>query len=128
MPNFRFSKRSKDNLNGVHPDLVKVAERALEITPIDFVITEGRRSPSRQEVLYKSGASSTLNSRHITGHAIDFAALLEGKVEWAWPLYEQIGKSFKQAAKDLGVRVVWGGDWKKLRDGPHIELDRSEYP
>lgn len=125
---YSLSQRSLRNLEGVHPDLVAVVERAIKITPVDFVVTEGRRSRQRQEELVRQGASQTLNSRHLTGHAVDVAALADGKVSWKWSYYEQIASAVKQAAEELGVPITWGGDWKSLKDGPHFELDRSKYP
>jgi peptidoglycan L-alanyl-D-glutamate endopeptidase CwlK len=120
--------RSRARLQGVHPDLVRVVELALTYSPHDFTITEGLRSVARQRELKAAGASQTMNSRHITGHAIDFAVLVGGKVRWDWPLYGPVADAFKRAAKELKVPIVWGGDWVSLRDGPHIELRRKEYP
>lgn len=125
---FRLSQRSRDRMKGVHPDLVKVVERAIQLTPVDFTVTEGLRTRERQAKLLAAGASRTMNSRHLTGHAVDVAALVGGKVRWDWPLYPQIAVAFKQAARELGVKIVWGGDWSRLRDGPHFELDRASYP
>jgi peptidoglycan L-alanyl-D-glutamate endopeptidase CwlK len=125
---FKFSQRSLTSLKGVHPDLVKVAHRAIQISEVDFVITEGLRSAERQKQLVKAGASQTQNSRHLTGHALDVAAWVGGTVRWDWPLYGKIAAAFKQAAKELNVPLVWGGDWTRLRDGPHFELNRSKYP
>ena len=124
---FRFSARSLRNLQGVHRDLVRVAYRAIQITPTDFLITEGVRTLERQLQLVAAGASKTKNSRHITGHAIDFAPIVAGKVRWDWPLFPPIAKAFKQAAAENGVPIVWGGDWPRFRDGPHVELDRRAY-
>lgn len=118
---------SKNNLKGVHPDLVKVVEKAITLTEIDFRVTEGLRSKTRQIELVNKGASKTLNSRHITGHAVDVVALIGGSVRWDWPLYDKIAKAFKQSAKELNIPIVWGGDWKTFKDGPHFELDRSVY-
>jgi len=123
---YTFSQRSLRNLQGVHPDLVRVVHRALELTPTDFLITEGLRTEARQRELVAAGASKTMNSRHRTGHAIDFAPIVAGKVRWDWPLFPPIAAAFKQAAAEHGVQIVWGGDWK-MRDGPHIELDRRVY-
>jgi peptidoglycan L-alanyl-D-glutamate endopeptidase CwlK len=120
--------RSRARLKGVHPDLVRVVELALTYSPHDFTITEGLRTVARQRELKAAGASQTMNSRHITGHAIDFAVLVGGKVRWDWPLYGPVADAFKRAAKELKVPIVWGGDWVSLRDGPHIELRRKEYP
>jgi peptidoglycan L-alanyl-D-glutamate endopeptidase CwlK len=125
---FVLGSRSRARLKGVHPDLVRVVELALTYSPHDFTITEGLRSVARQRELKAAGASQTMNSRHITGHAIDFAVLVGGKVRWDWPLYGPVADAFKRAAKELKVPIVWGGDWVSLRDGPHIELRRKEYP
>lgn len=118
---------SKNNLKGVHPDLVKVVERAISLTTVDFRVIEGLRSKQRQIELVNKGASKTLNSRHITGHAVDVVALVGGTVRWDWPLYDKIANAFKQASKELNIPIVWGGDWKTFKDGPHFELDRSIY-
>ncbi|WP_303717807.1 M15 family metallopeptidase [Brevundimonas naejangsanensis] len=125
---FRLSQRSRAALQGVHPDLVAVVEAALELTPVDFMVTEGLRTAARQAELVRAGASRTLNSRHLTGHAVDVAAWVDGQVRWDWPLYPRIAEAFKAAAKGRSVRLIWGGDWPRLRDGPHFELDRGAYP
>jgi peptidoglycan L-alanyl-D-glutamate endopeptidase CwlK len=124
---YTFSQRSLKNLQGVHPDLVRVVHRAIELTPTDFVVTEGLRTRKRQEELVAAGASKTMNSRHLTGHAIDIAPLVAGKVRWDWPLFPPIAAAFKQAADEKGVALVWGGSWRTFRDGPHFELDRRVY-
>ena len=125
---FSLGPRSKMRLNGVHSDLVKVVERAIQITTVDFTVLEGVRSPQRQKALYEAGASQTLNSRHITGHAVDLGAWVDSQVDWSWPLYVQIAKAMKTAAKELNVPIVSGIDWITFRDGPHHELDRKAYP
>ena len=125
---FRLSSRSRARLIGVHPALIAVVEAAITRTPVDFMITEGLRTAERQAVLVKAGASRTTRSRHLTGHAVDVAALVEGQVRWDWPLYGLIADAFKAAALDLKTPLIWGGDWKTLRDGPHFELDRKAFP
>lgn len=125
---FRLSARSRARMAGVHPVLIRVVEAAIAATPVDFMVTEGLRSPARQAALVKAGASRTLKSRHLTGHAVDVAALVDGAVRWDWPLYGRIAQAFKAEAARLGVPIVWGGDWTSLRDGPHFELDRRIYP
>lgn len=125
---FRLSRRSRTRLTGVHPALVAVVERAMLRTPVDFLITEGLRSPERQAALVRAGASRTLRSRHLTGHAVAVVALVDGRIRWDWPLYPRIAEAFKAAAGELETPIVWGGDWPSLRDGPHFELDRSVYP
>jgi len=116
--------RSERNLKGVHPDLVRVVRRAAK--NVDFIVTDGLRTQARQRQLVEAGASWTMNSRHLTGHAVDVAALVGGKVRWDWPLYAIIAKEMKAAAEALNIPIVWGGDWKK-KDGPHFELDRKHY-
>ena len=125
---FRLSNRSRTRMKGVHAALVAVVESAIARTPVDFMITEGLRTPARQSALVRAGASRTLKSRHLTGHAVDVAALVEGQVRWDWPLYVRIAEAFKAAAKELETPIVWGGDWPTLRDGPHFELDRKVFP
>lgn len=125
----KFSARSINNMNGIHPDLRRVLDRALKDSPLDFVVIEGLRTPERQKQLVATGASQTLNSRHITGHAVDLLPIgPNGKGAFDWPLYDRLGPAVKEAAAKEGVAIVWGGDWKKFKDGPHFELDRKVYP
>ena len=125
---FRLSARSRTRMKGVHPALVAVMEAAIRRSSVDFMITEGLRTPARQAALVRAGASRTLKSRHLTGHAVDVAALVEGKVRWDWPLYPRIAQAVKAAAAAQGTAIAWGGDWPTLRDGPHFELDRKVFP
>lgn len=126
---FKFSKRSEDNLKGVHPDLVKVAHRALELSIIDFGIIEGLRDIDKQMDNIKNGVSWTMNSRHLTGHAIDVVAYVDGKVSWAWPPYHIIADAFFKASEECRVAVEWGGHWYgKKADGPHFQLSWKKYP
>ncbi|WP_431221711.1 M15 family metallopeptidase [Serratia sp. L9] len=126
--NFRFSQRSEGNLVGVNPALVKVVRRALELTAVDFGITEGLRSKERQKELLAAGKSQTLNSRHLTGHAVDVVAYLGRDISWEWKYYEQIATAFKRASSELNIPIEWGGDWKTLKDGPHFQLTLKDYP
>ena len=120
-----LNKKSIDRLSGVHPDLVAVIKLAIELSDINFQVTEGVRSKARQEQLVKAGASKTMNSRHLTGHAVDLAALINDSVRWDWPLYFKIADAMKQAASQLKISIEWGGDWKTFKDGPHFELSRE---
>lgn len=128
MSNFKFSQRSENNLKGVNPDLVKIVRRALQLSPVDFGITEGLRTVERQRQLVAAGKSQTMNSRHISGHAVDVFAYPTSVGSWEWKYYEQIATAFKQAAKELNIPVEWGGDWKTLKDGPHFQLPHAKYP
>jgi peptidoglycan L-alanyl-D-glutamate endopeptidase CwlK len=125
---FQLGPSSKMRLQGVHPDLVKVVERAIQITTVDFLVLEGVRDPHRQRTLVASGASQTMNSRHLTGHAVDLGAWVDEQVDWSWPLYDKIAAAMKEAANQVKVPIEWGGDWKSFKDGPHFQLPHKEYP
>jgi peptidoglycan L-alanyl-D-glutamate endopeptidase CwlK len=124
----RLSATSIARLKGVHPDLVRVIKRAAAATQVPFLVVEGVRTLERQKQLLKAGATTTLNSRHITGHAVDLVPMIDGKARWDWPLYHKLAAAMKEAAKQLDVKIVCGADWKKFPDGPHFELDRKFYP
>ena len=125
---FKLGLRSNIRLSGVHSDLVSVVQRAIELTTVDFTVLEGRRSLDRQEELVKSGVSQTMRSRHLTGHAVDLGALIDGKVRWDWPLYYKIASAMKTAALELSIPLEWGGDWETFKDGPHYQLPWKDYP
>lgn len=127
-----MNERSEKNLEGVHPDLVAVvraAELLLAAEDLGFIVTEGLRTPERQAQLVKDGKSWTLNSRHLTGHAVDLAVTVGGKVTWEWPFYVKLATAMKQSAGVLGVPIEWGGDWRTpRRDGPHFQLPWATHP
>ncbi len=123
----KIDPRSASRMAGVHIDLRRVIYRAAEITPIDFIVTEGLRDLDRQKQLMAAGASKTLNSRHLTGHAVDLAARLDGEIRWDWPLYHKLADAVKEAARLEGVPIEWGGDWRKFKDGPHFQLPIKVY-
>ncbi|ENC2022855.1 M15 family metallopeptidase [Escherichia albertii] len=125
---FKFSARSEKNLVGVHPELVKVMRRALELSTVDFGITEGLRMVERQKQLVAEGKSQTMNSRHLTGHAVDVFAYPTPAGSWEWTYYQQIANVVKQVSRELHIPVEWGGDWKTLKDGPHFQLLYAQYP
>jgi len=125
---YQLGQQSRARLSKVHPDLQRVVERAIQITEVDFCVLEGIRTKARQQELVAAGASQTLNSRHITGHAVDLGAMLDGVVRWDWPLYYKVADAMKQAAAELSLPLEWGGDWRNFKDGPHFQLPREEYP
>lgn len=132
----KLNEKSIEKLKGVHPDLVKVIEKAADISDMTFVVTEGLRTVARQRQLVAAGASKTMNSRHITGHAVDLAVWVDGdkdgnvdngEIRWDWPLYVNLSKIVKEAARLVGVPIEWGGDWKSFKDGPHYQLPAKKY-
>ena len=123
---YKLGTRSLQNLSGVHPDLVAVVKLAITITEQDFTVIEGIRNINRQRELVKSGKSTTMNSRHITGHAVD---MVPWPVDWNdLKRFEVVAEAMKAAAEELDIPIVWGGDWKSFYDAPHFELDRKTYP
>lgn len=139
-----IGQRSLSRLEGVHPDLIRVVKKAAALSDLDFTVLEGLRTPERQKQLMQQGATRTLNSRHITGHAVDLAPMLDGKVSWDWPLYHRLAEYVRSASISENVPIRWGGTWKLLSaisgpitakvlsrsfpDGPHFELPRANYP
>lgn len=127
-----LNERSLRNLEGVHKDLVRVVKRAAEISPVPFVVTEGLRNLERQKQLVAAGKSWKLDSRHLTGHAVDLVDA--DNFGYEMPDMTAIGKAMKQAASELRIPIVWGanvkhgGDWKTKNDSPHFELDEKAYP
>lgn len=132
----KLTPSSQAKLKGVHPSLVKVVNRCAtdwKDTELTWIITCGPRTVAEQKLLVAKGASKTMNSRHIPGKdgyskAADFAAVLNGKLKWDWPLYVKIAAAFKAAAAKEMIPIEWGGDWRSFRDGPHIQLPKTLYP
>lgn len=149
-----FGKRSKERLQGIHFDLWRVMNEAIRASEIDFTVLEGLRTKERQQQLFDQGKSKTLNSRHITGHAVDIAPIVNGRVSWNLKYYYIMAEAVQKAAKRLKVDVVWGASWHDsltesdlapqelsreyaetrraqgrsiFIDGPHFELNRHKY-
>ena len=141
---YKLSERSLNSLKGVNPNLVKVVERAIELTEQDFLVLEGVRSKEQCYINYGKGRTAAqcsakgvpikyaqpnlskvtwlnnpLASKHVTGNAVD---LVPYPINWnTISKFTTISKAMKQAAKELGVDLEWGGDWTK-KDYPHFEL------
>ena len=133
---YKLGTRSKNNLKGVHPDLVKVVEKAIGLTTQDFTVIEGVRTTKRQQELYAQGRTAPGNivtnvdgvkkkSNHQAkadryGHAVD---IVPYPVDWdSISKFDNIAVAMKLAACELGVDIVWGGDWENFKDYPHFEL------
>ena len=123
----KFNQRSLEKLKDVHPDLRRVMLEAIENAPFDFGITEGLRSKERQLELYNQGKSKTLNSRHLTGKAVDVVIFIGNEVTWDLKYYKVLSEHIKAVAKLNDVAIEWGGDWKSFVDAVHFELDRKVY-
>jgi peptidoglycan L-alanyl-D-glutamate endopeptidase CwlK len=123
-----FGEKSLEKLSTVHPDLQKLFKQAITSSPLDFSITEGIRSLERQKELVAAKKSQTMNSRHLSGKAVDIAVFVDGKLTWDLKYYKIVTDHIKVVAKLNDVAIVCGIDWKSFVDGPHIELDKKLYP
>ena len=116
---YAFGAISKLELQGVHPDLVAVAQKAIAISSQDFAVHDGLRTLVEQEKLKAKGAAMTLNSMHLKqpdgyGHAMDLVPYINGKLRWEWgPIY-LIASAVHEAASELDVPLKWGGVWDRL--------------
>lgn len=136
MNNFKFSQRSINNLQYVDEDLVETCYLALEFSTVDFGISEGLRSKSRQKELFDSGKSQTMNSKHldnpstpdiIDSWAVDVYAYVNGGVSWEIKHYVQIAEAFRQAGIELNNKIRWGGSWTILNNEPSAEIAYEDY-
>lgn len=110
----------------VHPSLGRIIRIASAYA--DFRILEGLRTLKRQEELFAAGATKTMESRHLTGHAVDLAPLVNGKIRWDWPLFYPLADTIKRIAAENDTPIEWGGDWKSFKDGPHWQLPWKDFP
>ena len=141
---YKLSERSLNSLKGVNPNLVKVVERAIELTEQDFLVLEGVRSKEQCYINYGKGRTAAqcsakgvptkyaqpslskvtwlnnpLASKHVTGNAVD---LVPYPVTWDnLNKFKLINEAMQKAAQELGVSLDWGGLWKN-KDYPHWEL------
>lgn len=98
------------------------------MSTLDFTVLEGLRTLARQKQLLAKGATTTMRSRHLDGHAVDLGAIVAGQIRWDWPLYYKLAEVVKAAAQAEQVPIEWGGDWRKFKDGPHWQLPWARYP
>lgn len=110
----RLSDRDNERLMGVHSKLIEVVIEAYRLSPLPLVVIEGVRSEERQREYVRTGASRTMDSRHLTGHAVDLGVRDGNQVSWHWPLYFRLAIVMRQAAENVGVELRWGGVWDRL--------------
>lgn len=128
--NKKMDDRSLKELQGVHPRLTDAIISFARDPLCDwkFIITDGLRTDQEQALLVVQGASHTLHSKHLSGRAIDICILLNGKARWEFELYKRFARTFlAYAFNNFNLDLTWGGDWKKLKDGPHFEM-KDETP
>lgn len=126
---------SEFRLAEIHPDLSAIIHAAAGLYLGRFEVVEGVRSLGKQKKLFAAGASKTMRSRHIPecnrcgkACAVDLAVIIDNAVRWDWPLYGALADTVKEASKQTGIPIEWGGDWRTFKDGPHFQLPWSKYP
>ena len=125
---FKLSQKSLDRLVGVNPDLIRVVKRAIELSPIDFAVVQGVRTQDEQNALYEQGRTKpgkivtwTKDSKHVGGKAVDLCPF---PIDWEDTVkFDKIAVAMLQAAKELGVKITWGGSWVKSKDRPHFQIE-----
>ena len=108
---FSLSKKSLAKLEGVDKDLVAVVRYAISVTKVDFAVICGLRTVEEQRKLVASGASQTMNSKHIGGNAVDLMAYIGDRASWELNVYDEIADAMKEGAQQIGVAVRWGAAW-----------------
>ena len=149
-----LNQTSLNRLKGVHPKLISVVNRAVEICSVPLLVAEGVRTLEKQKEYFTQGKSQTLNSRHLTGHAVDMYALLNNQLDFNDASVLKVADAMIKAARELNVNMTWGSAWKQnilgntktayqLRedykamrkslnakpflDNPHFEIDPNVY-
>jgi len=126
---FKLGNKSNKKLVGVNPILSFIVTRAISKSKYDFTVFEGNRTLARQRYLKDIGRSWTMNSKHITGNAVDLVPWINGRPVWdgaeALVVFKEIYKVMNQEAKKLGVTLRCGADWKSV-DRPHFELPMNQ--
>jgi peptidoglycan L-alanyl-D-glutamate endopeptidase CwlK len=127
---YKLGQKSLDELVGVHPDLVKVVKRAIELSTVDFAVHEGLRTLATQQSYVKRGVSKTLASKHLKqpdgyGHAVDLVPYVGGKLRWEWPVIYPIAVAMRQASDELNVPLRWGGVWDRKLDDLTTDMKKE---
>lgn len=129
---FYFSQRSRDNMEGLHPDMIRVLERGLELSPYDFGVDESLRTKKKQEIMYRTGKSQTMDSLHLMqpdgyAHAVDLYVFVNGEATWEHKYFRKVVQALFTAAIELGVQIEAGTLWRDFIDSPHIQLNQKYY-
>lgn len=129
-----LSVRDIQRIDQVHPDLRRLVLRAHEFCSLHFMVVEGLRTLAKQREYFAAGKSKTMRSRHLTGHAVDLAPMLDvdndGDLDLSWRPrdFYPIAQAMKYAANELKIPIEWGGDWTSFVDMPHFQLPWRRYP
>lgn len=110
---FILGPKSRAELIGVHGDLVRVVERAIQISETDFAVHDGIRTVAEQKRHVANGVSKTMKSKHLEGRAVDLVPVIDGKLRWWWPQIYQIAAAMLTATRELNVTILWGCVWDR---------------
>lgn len=145
--NNKIGKGSQVNVDTTLPIMQQLVHKAFEISNQrklhcpDFSITDALRTTHEQHELFKigriyvcgiwekTGELTATNcdgvdilSAHQSGLAIDFCAWVDGKANYEPGNLALIVTTFYEAAFELGIEIDWGGNFKSISDGCHIEI------
>jgi len=133
---FKLSQRSLDKLEGVDKRLQRVVHYAIGVSKIDFGVICGLRTVEEQKALVAKGASKTMNSKHLTGDAVDLMAYVGSRGSWEINLYDEIADAMREGGEKVGINLRWGAAWHKPLTGwngtaealmnEYIDLRRSQ--
>ena len=136
---YTFSKRSRDNLSTASENLQRLFNEVIK--EIDCTVICGHRSPEEQFELYKKGRvnkdfkwivvdkskvvtnidgrAKKSNHNYLPSKAVD---VVPYPLDWNdIAAFKKLGEVVKRKAKELGIKISWGGDWQTLKDYPHYE-------
>lgn len=134
---FKLSQRSLRNLEGVDKRLQMVVHYAIGETKIDFGVICGVRTIEEQRRLVMTGASQTMESKHLTGEAVDLMVYIGRRGSWELNLYDDVAEAMREGAEEFNVPIRWGAAWhiKDIRSwngtmedamNEYIDLRRSQ--
>jgi peptidoglycan L-alanyl-D-glutamate endopeptidase CwlK len=152
---FDLDAKSSGKLGSVKQELQLVVNKSTKLYDGKFAVYDALRTLAKQKSLVASGASKTMDSRHLTGHAVDIVPIIDGQLKWDWPELYKIAECIREAAIECKYQVRWGGCWdlvlnstnipakllvkqysdrcyakgeKPFLDGAHFELYRGQFP
>ena len=117
-----LSELSKKRLEGVDECLKAIVIECAARCLFPFNVSEGLRSVEQQREYVRQGKSRTMNSKHLTGKAVDLYPLSMDRKQVDWSMFEELADLMFQVASDQGTEIVWGGHWKTFVDKCHFQL------
>jgi peptidoglycan LD-endopeptidase CwlK len=124
---FVLGSKSLSNMAGLHPNLVKVVKLAITLTDVDFgLANKSARTAEEQNALFKKGVTKMdgykKKSNHQLkadgfGYAVDLTPWINGNWDFNdWNQYYPVASAMSKAAKKLGIKIKWGGNWMETMD------------